>query len=147
MGKEEPCGGAGNGGLEILCKTSASAEPGEGSLHDPASRQEFEPAGGVGALDDLYGPFADFGEASIEFGTGIAAVGEHVPQPGIQGFDGFEHVGRPIPILNTGMMNDGADEVANCIGDDVALAALDLLARVVTAPPPLAPSWQSVNRQ
>ena len=27
MGKEEePCGGAGNGGLEILCKTLASAE-------------------------------------------------------------------------------------------------------------------------
>ena len=115
MGKEEPCGGAGNGCLEILCEAPASAEPGEGSLSHPASRQEFEPAGGVGALDDLYGPFADFGEASVEFGTGIAAVGEHVPQPGIQGFDGFEHVGRPIPILNTGMMNDGTDEVADYI--------------------------------
>ena len=94
MGKEEPCGGAGDGSLEILCKAPASAEPGKGSFHDPASRQEFEPAGGVGALDDLYGLFADFGEASIEFGTGIAAVGEYVPQPRIQGFDGFEHVGR-----------------------------------------------------
>jgi hypothetical protein len=115
MGKEEPCGGAGNGCLEILCEAPASAEPGEGSLHHPASRQEFEPADGVGALDDLYGLFADFGEASVEFGTGIAAVGEHVPQPRIQGFDGFEHVGRPIPILNNGMMNDGTDEVADYI--------------------------------
>ena len=33
MGEEEPCGGAGNGGLEILCEAPASAEPGEGSLH------------------------------------------------------------------------------------------------------------------
>ena len=135
MGEEEPCGSAGNGSLEILCEAPASAEPGKGSLHHPTSRQEFEPAGGVGALDDLYGPFADFGEASVEFGTGIAAVGEYVSQPGIQGFDGFEHVGRPIPILNTGMMNDGTDEVADCIGDDVALAALDLLSGIEPARP------------
>ena len=33
MGEEEPCGGAGNGGLEILCEAPASAEPGEGSFH------------------------------------------------------------------------------------------------------------------
>ena len=52
-------------------------------LYHPASRQEHEPAGGVRALDDLYGPFADFGEASLEFGTGIAAIGKHRPQPGI----------------------------------------------------------------
>ena len=115
MGEEEPCGGAGNGSLEILCKASASAEPGEGSFHYPASRQEFEPAGSVGALDDLYGPFADFGEAPIEFGAGIAAIGKHMPQPRIQGFDGFEHVGRPVAVLNTGMMNDGTDEVADYI--------------------------------
>ena len=126
----EPCGGTGNGGFEIFCEASASAEPGEGSLHHPAAWQEFEPAGGVGALDDLYGPFADFGETSIEFGTGIAAGSEYMPQPGIQGFDGFEHVGRPIPILYAGMMNDGADEVADCIRDDVALAPLDLLSGI-----------------
>jgi len=135
MGEEEPCGGAGNGSLEILCKTSASAEPGEGSFHYPASRQKFEPGGGVGALDDLYGPFADFGEASIEFGTGIAAVGEYVPQPRIQGFDGFEYVGRPVPILNTGMMNDRTDEMTDCIGDDLALASLDLLSGIEPARP------------
>ena len=40
-----------------------------------------------------------------------------------------------------------ASKVALRVYRDVALAALDLLARVVTAPPPLAPSWQSVNRQ
>ena len=135
MCEEEPCGGADNGGFEILCEAPASAEPGKGSLYHPTSRQKFEPAGGVGALDDLYGPCADFGEASIEFGTGIAAVGEYVPQPGIQGFDGFEHVGRPIPILNTGMMNDRTDEVADCIGDDVALASLDLLSGIEPARP------------
>ena len=104
MGEEEPCGGAGNGGFEILCEAPASAEPDEGSFHHPASRQEFEPAGGVRPLDDLNGPFADFGEAPIEFGAGIAAIGKHMPQPGIQGFDGFEHVGRPVAVPNTGMM-------------------------------------------
>ena len=135
LGEEEPCGGAGNGGLEILCNAQASAEAGEGSFHDPASRQQFEPAGGVGALDDLYGPFADFGEAPIEFGTGIAAIGKHMPQPGIQGFDGFERFGCPITVLNAGMMNDRTDEVADCIGDDVTLAALDLLSGIEPARP------------
>ena len=73
-------------------------------------------AGGTGR----HGRFAVFGEAPIEFGAGIAAIGKHMPQPGIQGFDGFQHIGRPIPVLNAGMMNDRTDEVADCIGDDVA---------------------------
>ena len=133
MGEEEPCGGAGNGGFEILGEASASAEPGEGSFHHPAAGQEFKPAGGVGALDDLNGPVADFGEATFEFGAGITAVSEHTPQPGIQGFYGFEHGGRPIAVLNAGMMNDGTDEVADCIRDDVALASLDLLSGIEPA--------------
>ena len=135
MGKQEPCGDAGNGGFEILSEAPTSAEPGEGSFYHPAPRQEFEPAGGAGTLDDLYGPFTDFGEASVEFRTGIAVIGEYVPQPGIWGFNGFEHAGRPIPVLNTGMMNHGTDEVVDCIRDNVALAPLDLLSGIKPALP------------
>ena len=95
MGVEEPCGGAGNGGFEILCKAPTSAEPGEGSLYHPASRQEHEPAGGVRALDDLYGPFADFGEASLEFGTGIAAIGKHSRNQGYRDLTDLSTSGAP----------------------------------------------------
>ena len=95
MGEEEPGGGAGNGGLEILCEAPASAEPGEGSFHDPASRQEFEPAGGVRPLDDLNGPFADFGEAPIEFGAGIAAIGKHMPYQGYRDLTDLSTSGAP----------------------------------------------------
>ena len=130
MCEERRGGGAGKGGLELLCEPPASAEPSESSFHHPAPRQAFEHAGCVGALDALFGPFADFGESSVEFGTGIATVGKRMPQPGIQGFDGFEDVGHPILVPNTGMMNDGTDKVADCIRDDVALGFLDFLSGV-----------------
>lgn len=51
MCEEGPCGCAGNGGLEILREAPTSAEPCEVSFYHPTSRQEFEAAGGVGALD------------------------------------------------------------------------------------------------
>jgi len=51
--------------------------------------------------------------------------------------DGFEHIDGPIPVLDIGGMDEDEDEVAAGIGQDVALATLDLLARIIAANPPL----------
>lgn len=42
MGDEDPGDGGGDGGFEVLGQPSASAEPGEGSLYDPAAGDHLE---------------------------------------------------------------------------------------------------------
>ena len=39
--------------LEVLREASATAKPAEGSLHYPPLRQDLEPEGVVGSLDDF----------------------------------------------------------------------------------------------
>ena len=64
MGDEEPGGCAGDGGLEVLGETATAAEPGEGALDDPSSRQELEAFDAGRTLDDLDGPRAAIGDGA-----------------------------------------------------------------------------------
>jgi len=56
-------------------------------------------------------------------------------QPGVGVADRFEHTGSTVTILNIGGMNDKSDQKTNRVGDDVALAALDLFACIIAANP------------
>lgn len=51
------------------------------AFDDPASRDDLEAFGGIGALDDLQRPVADLGQRAARLGLGIAAVGEDMAQP------------------------------------------------------------------
>jgi hypothetical protein len=48
-------------------------------------------------------------------------------------FRAGDDVWRAIPVLNVGGMRDRAQHIALGIGEDMALAALDLLARIIAA--------------
>jgi len=129
-GHVEPCGGALDGSFEVFCEAAVAAEPGEGSLDDPAARQHLEAFCGVGALDDLKRPGADFSEGGGELLAGIGAVGEDMVQPGKAVSDRGEYIGFAVAVLDIGGMDDGADQKAFGVGEDMALPARDLLARV-----------------
>ena len=68
--------------------------------------------------------------ADFEFVTRIATIGEDVAQPGEAMADGPEDVRGAVAILDPGGMDDGEQQQAQRIGHDVALAPLDLLARI-----------------
>jgi hypothetical protein len=51
---------------------------------------------------------------------------------GIPGAGGFQHELAAVAILDVGGMNSDSEEAAVGVGQDVAFAAFDLLARVVT---------------
>lgn len=120
--------GAGDGLLPVLSQPAAAAEPGEGPLHDPSSRQHFEALGGVGALDDLQGPVADRLEVLVQFGAGVSAVGEGVAQPGKGLADRREDKRSAVVVPEIGGVNGEADQQTEGVGDDMTLASL--------APPP-----------
>ena len=110
MGDEEPGLGACDGLLPILGQTPAPAEPCEGALDDPSSRQHFEALGGIGALDDLQGPVTDLVELITQFGTAVCAVGEEMTQPWEGLPDRLEDERGAVSILDVSSVNDETDQ-------------------------------------
>ena len=67
----------------------------------------------------------------------IAAIGEDMAQPREAEADGLENIGCAVAVLNVGGMDEDEDQKSAGVGDDVPLATLDLLARVIARYPPL----------
>lgn len=105
------------------------------SARPPAAWQDDEALDRIGALDDLDGPAAVAAHGALELVAGIAAVGEDVAQPWMAEPDCLEQVGSAVAILNIGPVDPHKDQEAERVGDDVAFAPFDLLARVIPANP------------
>lgn len=127
---EKPGGGAFNGSFEVLGKAAVAVQPCDCPLDYPATWQKLEALGGVGAFDDFQGPCADFGERVAQFVSGISPIGEDVTQPREGLADAGKDIRRTVAILDIGGVNDGPDQQALRVSNDVALATFDLLARV-----------------
>ena len=121
--------------LEVLGEAAVSVEPGQGALYDPATKHDFEVVRLIGALDDLDGPLVDAVQATAKLVSGITAVGEQAAQPGEAGDHTGQQQGRSVAELHVGGVNHGVDQIAFSVGEDVALTALCLLARVITTRP------------
>jgi hypothetical protein len=63
--------------------------------------------------------------------TGVSSIGKCAFNEGISGAGRLEHRLAAIAILDTGGMDLDGEEPAIGVGQDMALAAFDLLARVV----------------
>ena len=46
--------------------------------------------------------------------------------------DALEHIGCAVTVLDVGGVDNGCDQKALRVGDDMALAAFDLFTRVIT---------------
>lgn len=132
---EEPCGRRCDGLLKVLGEAAVAIEPCQRSFDNPAARQNHEALGRICPLDDLDGPFADPSEGIPELVTGIAAIGEDMAQPREALDDLGQHQWRSVTVLDVGGVDYGMDEIAVGVGQDMALAALGLLARIITPRP------------
>src|SRR5712671_4282667 len=82
VGQQHPGCGAGDGRLEVLGETAATAEPGEGTLDHPSPGQELEAVDAGRALDDLDRPGATIGDRALQLRAAIDPVGEDMAQAG-----------------------------------------------------------------
>src|SRR3977135_2337440 len=80
VGQQHPGCGAGDGRLEVLGETAATAEPGKGTLDHPSPGQELEAFDAGRALDDLDRPGATIGDRALQLRTAINPVGEDMAQ-------------------------------------------------------------------
>ena len=115
--------------LEVASEAPVAADPGERSLHDPAFRQGHE-AVRVGALNDFQLPAAGRGDGRRHPRPLVAAVGEDGLDEGERTARGSKQLAGAVAILRVGGMDDDAQQQAECIDEDVALAPRDLLARI-----------------
>jgi hypothetical protein len=65
-----------------------------------------------------------------ELVASIAAVCEYVPQPREAPYDIAQHHWRTVPVLNVSRVDHGLHQISFGVGQDMAFAALDLLASV-----------------
>lgn len=107
------------------------ADPGEGSLDHPSFGQDNKSLGDVGSFDDLDLPSAGFGGGGADTRPLITAIGIDAFDEGEQASRPFiEHQLRTVAILDAGGMDGDVQQEAQCIDEDVAFAALDLLTRI-----------------
>ena len=137
--------------LEVAGEAPVAADPGERSLHDPAFRQDHESVR-VGALNDFQLPAAGRGDGRRHPRPLVAAVGEDGLDEGERTARGSKQLAGAVAILHVGGMDDDAQQQAECIDEDVALAPRDLLARIEAlrverSPPFCAPLalWLSIT--
>lgn len=130
-GCEEPSSGRGDGLLEVLGKSAVSVEPGDSPLDDPPAGQDFEAPNLVRSLDDGDHPAAQGLQGILQFLASISAISEHVPQPGKPLDDATQDDWSSVAILNVSGMDDGMNQIALGVGEDVSLAPFDLLPGVV----------------
>lgn len=116
--------------LVVAGKPAVLDDPGEGALDHPAAAQHLEALGGRIAFDDLDD---DVGllPGPAHKPTSVAAVGIGTFDKGVSCAGGLEHRLAAIAILNAGGVNPDGEQPTIGIGQDMALAAVDLLARVI----------------
>ena len=122
-------------GLVVLAESTILAEPAEGSLNDPPSRQEDESLLLDGPLDDIEDPVAEL-RRPIDEGAGVASIGPNPLQTREPAFQLPQHELRPVTILNLGAVHDHGQQQSERIDDYMTLAARDFLARVIAMRPP-----------
>ncbi len=103
---------------------SATGEPGQRVLDDPASGQHGEAFLAVIAFDDLDGEAAGRAEGSGDPGTGIGLIGEQMGQPGEQPACVADEVRCPVSVLNVGGADGDGEHQPAAVDHEVALDAL-----------------------
>ena len=115
----------------VFGEPSATVEPRNGAFDDPSFRQDDELVQFV-ALDDFDDPIAGFGGGQWGVRSAIACIGEDAQDEREQSSrTPVEDERCAVAILDAGGMNRSAHQQSERIYENVALLALDLLARIV----------------
>ena len=119
----------------VLAHPTIPADPAEGPLHDPTPRQDRKPNDIIATFDDLQNPVSERSCPFDQF-AGIAAVRPDQLQASIPPTKLAQHQLGAVAILNVAGMNNDSQNQSHRVNDNMPLATVDLLARVVTVRPP-----------
>jgi hypothetical protein len=117
--------------FEVFGEAATATDPGERAFDDPAFGENDE-AMQLGALDDLDGPGAGPDQGGGQLRSLVVGVGKDA-------FDEREQTARAtvedqrraVAVLHVGRMRHGVQQEPERVDQNMPLATLDLLARVV----------------
>src|SRR5688500_6278985 len=130
-GEVDEGNGAAGIALEVFSQPSTSADPGESAFDDPALGEDDE-AISCDALDDFDLPGSGLCDGGVQACPLVVAIGEDAldVREAAAGAPIEDQLGA-IAILHIGRMHNNVQEETERVDEDVPLAALDLLARVI----------------
>jgi hypothetical protein len=118
--------------LPILCKPSAAVEPSNGALDDPAAWKHHKSCGLIGALDDLSLKVGKtLRQGLLELRPLIGAVGKELFQERVHPEQSSKKQDAAVAILYIGGVNDGVQQQAERIYENMAFLPLDFLTRII----------------
>lgn len=123
-------GGDGPGvALEVSGQAAVSADPGECAFNDPSLGQHDE-AMRIASFDDLQAPATGPGDEPSHLRPLIAGIGKDALDERKGSPCSAQQVARPVAILHISRVDGDAQQQAQRVDQDVALAAGNLLARI-----------------
>ena len=118
--------------LVVAAQTPVAADPGQGTLHDPAFRQHHE-AVHIRALDDLKPPRAGVRDQRSHLRPLIATVSDDALDERKAPACLAQQCLTSVPVLNVGRVHVDAQQETERVDEDVALAPEHFLARIIPA--------------
>jgi hypothetical protein len=118
--------------LPILCKPSAAVEPSNGTLDDPAAWKHHKSCGVIGALDDFSLKVGKtLRQGLLELRPLIGAVGKELFQERVHPKQSSKKQDAAVAILYIGGVNDGVQQQAERVYENMAFLTLDFLTRII----------------
>ena len=114
----------------IASKATTAADPGQRPLNNPSLREDDKPVP-VAAAHDLEFPGASSGADGLHLAALVARIRDDALEKGKAPARLPQQRFGAIPVLHAGRMNANREEQTQRVGQDVALAAKHLLARVI----------------
>jgi hypothetical protein len=116
--------------FEVASQAAVATDPRERPLDNPSFGQHLE-SSGIRSLDDLQSPGTGAPHGHSHLASRVSAISEYAFNERKQASRPPQQMESTITVLNVSGMNDDVQQEAQRVDQDVPLATLDLLARVV----------------
>jgi len=118
--------------LIVLAQTAITSQPTKSAFNDPAAWEDDKARLIIAALNNFKRPTTGIFDPVDEL-SAVIAIGPDQLQPWEKTFERFQEQFRTGPILDVSGMNNGFQHQSYCIDQQMALAPIHILARVVAA--------------
>ena len=127
-------------GFIVLAEPTRPTQPSQSAFYNPPTRQYLKSVAVWRSSDDLQQPTTE-GTSPIDQLTSVARIGPDQLEPRVLSRKFAQHQFGPVAILDIRSVDDDRHKQAKRINHQMALAAGDLLARIIATRPPFSLVW------
>ena len=122
-------------GFVVLAQPTTPTQPSQSAFYNPPTRQYLKSVAVWRPSDDLQHPATE-GASPTDQLTSVGRIGPDQPEPRVPSRKFAQHQFGPVAVLDIRSVDNDRHNQAKCINYQMALAAGDLLGRVIATRPP-----------